>query len=543
MPKRIDRSTFLKGAIGCAAAVVSAEISYRWLRQPEPIPGQLRGPSVALGHRLRDGELADIPVESEPLRSTVVIVGGGIAGLSAAWWLDKQGCSDYVLLELEDEVGGNSCSGANSISKYPWGAHYVPLANSESRYVHMLFEELRIIQGHNSSGLPVYNELYLCHEPQERLFKDGAFQEGMVPRRGLQGEDKKQIARFFEIIKSFRQATGADGKPAFAIPLDLSSGDEQWIQLDNLSFSQWLQDNKFDAKPLFWYLNYCCRDDYGSTIERVSAWAGLHYFAGRRGVAANAELNSVVTWPEGNGFLVEKLKEQANGRVIASAAVTKIETVDGGAVITYFDSKTNRQHVVNSKYVIFATPRFLAPHIIAGYSAEAAHHPCYAPWMVANIIIKHIPASGTVSLCWDNVSYTSKSLGYVVANHQDITTREGEKVVTYYYPLSDEDPVAARRRLLSMSGHKWSEFIVEDLTSMHPGIDSEILSIEFCPWGHGMVSPTVGFIWGQGRSSMKKNYGNIFFANSDMSGMSNFEEAQYQGITAASNVLEQLTTT
>ena len=39
---------------------------------------------------------------------------------------------------------------------------------------------------------------------------------------------------------------------------------------------------------------------------------------------------------------------------------------------------------------------------------------------------------------------------------------------------------------------------------------------------------------------MKKGCGNILFAHSDMSGMSNFEEAQYHGVEAAKNLLAKL---
>jgi hypothetical protein len=32
---------------------------------------------------------------------------------------------------------------------------------------------------------------------------------------------------------------------------------------------------------LNWYMNYCCRDDYGATTNNTSAWAGIQYFASR----------------------------------------------------------------------------------------------------------------------------------------------------------------------------------------------------------------------------------------------------------------------
>ena len=118
----------------------------------------------------------------------------------------------------------------------------------------------------------------------------------------------------------------------------------------------------------------------------------------------------------------------------------------------------------------------------------------------------------------------SNSLGYVVATHQNITTRDGATVITYYYPLSQTDPVSARHKLLESTADQWSKSIVADLESMHPDIEEQITSIDIWPWGHGMVSPSKGFIWGDDRAKMQKETGKSIFAHSDMSGMSNFEE-------------------
>ncbi len=91
-------------------------------------PGRLLGADAALGHRLRTG---DIPEPTQTERAEVVIVGGGVAGLSAAWWLRRAGVDGVRIVELEDDVGGNAASGRNGVSRYPWGAHYVPLLTAE----------------------------------------------------------------------------------------------------------------------------------------------------------------------------------------------------------------------------------------------------------------------------------------------------------------------------------------------------------------------------------------------------------------------------
>jgi len=524
------------GLAGCGLAALVGKIGFDRIgykySPTKKFPCRMLGPSSKIGHRLRAMPAQNLERLSKET-TKVTIIGGGIAGLSAAWWLTKNGIDDFVILDLEKEVGGNSTSGQNQYGAYPWGAHYVPIPNSESAYVRQLFEELKIIQGYNQAGLPIYDELMLCHEPQDRLFKDGSFHEGLVPKRGLQKNESDDIARFFAKMIEFRLASGKDGKMAFTIPLDLSSQDEQFIKLDKISMSDWLKENGFATRPLLWYVNYCCRDDYGSTTDNISAC--------RRGTAANAEANAVLTWPQGNGFLVEKLRAPLARQIRTSALASQVRQVDEKVLTTYINEH-EKSTVIESDWVIFAAPRFVARHVIETSSNKTTGDfdftsLSYAPWMVANISLRRLPEAHGLAPAWDNVSYYSDSLGYVSANHQEISTRQKPVVITYYFPLSSKQPKASREELFKSSSEKWSKIIIDDLSAMHAGIEDEILSIDLWPWGHGLIRPSVGLIWGETRRQMKKVCGKILFAHSDMSGMSNFEEAQYHGVQAAKRVL------
>ena len=108
--------------------------------------GRNSGPSQNIGHLLRGNQ---IPRPSSERKVPVVIVGGGMAGLSAGWKLKKAGLHEFEILELEPECGGNSRFGENQVTAYPWGAHYVPLPTPESKAVRELFAELGIIQGYS----------------------------------------------------------------------------------------------------------------------------------------------------------------------------------------------------------------------------------------------------------------------------------------------------------------------------------------------------------------------------------------------------------
>lgn len=499
--------------------------------------GAILGASHDKGHRLRYGAF---PSPTRQKKVAVVIVGGGISGLSAGWKLDKAGFREFEILELEEEVGGNSRSGENQITAYPWGAHYVPLPTQESRAVRELFEELGVIEHYTSSCQPVYREEHLCFSPQERLYLHGTWQEGLLPVVGVTQNDLDQYDRFKEIIDRFKYRRGADGRKAFAIPMERSSRGKELLELDKISMRDFLQNNGLNSVPLHWYINYACRDDYGCDYSEVSAWAGIHYFASR-GDGGEAEGSTVLTWPEGNGWIVKQLKKKLRSYIRTNALVFRLENVSKHVIVDIYDTKENVTSRITAETVIFACPRYLAKYILAESRAGAADYIQefqYAPWLVANLTLKSFPVERTgAPIAWDNIIYDSDSLGYVVATHQSLRTHLRETVFTYYYPMTGGSPVRQRGRLLQTSWKTWADFILKDLSKPHPEIHKLISRLDVFRWGHAMVRPRPGFIWGEARREAAKLQGRIYFAHSDLSGFSIFEEAQYRGVLAAEQVL------
>jgi glycine/D-amino acid oxidase-like deaminating enzyme len=219
-------------------------------------PGTFSGANDTLGHRLRQ---PDFPPPTETRKLAVAIVGGGVAGLSAAWKLARAGCDDYLLLEMEAEAGGNSRAGKNEVSAYPLGAHYLPLPPREARATRALLAELGVLRGNPDAVHPDYDERYLCHAPQERLYKDGYWQEGLWPTLGVPAAERAQYTRFQEFIQQLRQQRDGSGRRPFALPLALSSRDPQRLALDRSNLRDWLLAQGYTAPGLHWLADYAGR--------------------------------------------------------------------------------------------------------------------------------------------------------------------------------------------------------------------------------------------------------------------------------------------
>jgi glycine/D-amino acid oxidase-like deaminating enzyme len=516
-----DRRTLIAGAAAVAAGAGA-----------EAIPGTLDGTSLARGHRLRRG---DFPAPSREERTRVAIIGGGVAGLSAAWTLAEAGVTDWTLLELEDRAGGNARSGRNAVSAYPLGAHYLPIPNPEAKGVLRLLERLGVVTGWEG-GKPVFDPYQVVADPDERLLHLGRWQEGLVPTRGLTAADRRDLDAFFAVMASFRDRVGRDGRPAFALPMELSSRDPDLLALDRLRFTDWLHTQGWRSPMLHAHVRYGCRDDYGTEPEHVSAWAGIHYWAGRRGAAANCDGDAVLTWPEGNGYLTGRMAQRLRAQIAPARIAFRVTATGDGVTIDSFDVATKATIRTHAEAAVLATPRFVTARLLGEGSPDIA----YAPWLVANITVDRLPAGPGAPLAWDNVSWTSPSLGYVVAGHQSLASTPGPTVLTWYYPLSDEAPAGARRRLLSTPLEDWQRMVRDDLLRTNPDLEGAIRRIDIWRWGHAMIRPVPGLFWSGRREAAARARPPLFFAHADLSGLSLFEEANYRGVKAAEDAMAML---
>jgi predicted NAD/FAD-dependent oxidoreductase len=511
-------------------------------RAPEPhYEGGWVGAQHERGHRLRDLKSGSLPAADVQRRAGVLVVGAGVAGLACARALTRAGVADVHVLDLEDGPGGNSRGHRMAAMACPLGAHYLPVPGEPATEVIELLEEWGLSRIEH--GRRVYDERSLCHSPQERLFLNGEWHDGLLP---LAGQSDETLAQY----RRFSAAVALAGKTlCFSIPTARAPWAAGHDALDAVTFNAWLDTQGFDAPALRTYLDYCCRDDYGAGSAQVSAWAGLHYFASRHGFRAPGahdaeEREGVLTWPQGNAWLTERLAAPLGERLHTGQVVLRVDEGRHQVSVDVWDTRTQRAERWTAAQVVLATPVFIAARLLAAPPSAlqlAASQMRYAPWLVANLQLdKALTDLGGAPLSWDNVIHGSPSLGYVNAMHQSTLPYPGPTVLTSYWALGGDsaDQLRARRaRLLNEDWSVWARVVLDDLARAHPDLPAKVKRVDLMRYGHAMSIPLPGVRGSAALKALSQVQGRVRFAHSDLSGYSVFEEACFHGVRAANQVL------
>ena len=549
--------------------------------KPDDITGGFTGIPHARGHLLRGDK--PWPTPSVIHTTRVVIAGGGVAGLAAARALRLKGMDDFTLLELEDEAGGNSRGGAVNGIACPLGAHYLPVPGDDANEVQDLLEEFGIRK--RIAGRWTYDERHLCHSPQERLFFNGAWQPGLLPVQGVGRDTLAQYQTFAALVAQARKAA------KWTIPLSKTTLAPVHSALVAITFVTYLNEHGLTDPHLRWYLDYCCRDDYGAGIATVSAWAGIHYFASRHGFSAPAgnntqdvgdsaeptnatapEHDGILTWPEGNAWLTRRLAAPLKERLHSGWVVVRIAAAKHGVEVDAFNPASQTLHRWVAARCIVALPIFVAARVVENppdFLRQAAASTRYAPWLVANIHIKApLQDRPGPAASWDNVIYggfdgtiaggagksgqgepgaqstfTGGGLGYVDATHQSLLPVPGATVLTHYRALGDVPE--GRKLLMDTPWATWRDAILAELSQAHPDIRAKATRIDITRYGHAMAVPIpqkngqIG-LWPSSnmhnqllnKEQSAFSAGPLAFAHSDWAGYSVFEEAFTMGHVA-----------
>lgn len=533
----------------------------------DDLPGGFTGAALERGHALRPmwqrlAQGLDLPAPAVVHRAPVVIAGGGMAGLAAARALELAGVQGAVLLDTQAAMGGNSQGGQVQGIACPLGAHYLPVPGDEAHEVQDWLEQLGVRQ--RVSGRWRYDERYLCHSPQERLYWQGAWHEGLLPVHGVGQRTLDQYALFEKRVSEAMRAA-AFAMPSIRVWQREGQLPASHAKLDAQRLDQWLAQQGLDDERLCWYLDYSCRDDFGAGLSRVSAWAGIHYFASRHGFHAArppSEHESdeggeqVLTWPQGNGWLAQQLVAGLKATQLQTdcSVIAVSEGASGVQVDVYHHGHQQHERWL-ARHCVVALPTFVAARVLRNapdFLRTVASRLDWAPWLVANIHIDRPLADYPgAEPAWDNVLYrdgNAGGLGYVDAGNQllDRISRQAT-VLSYYQALGDW--ADGRKQLMQQPFAFWRNRIVNTLSEPHPDLLQHATRMEITRYGHAMAIPRPGDQQLLSEITLKSNTskrkqllngervqalptpatGRLSFAHSDWAGYSVLEEAFTRG--------------
>lgn len=540
---RHSRRRFLAQSAAISVAAAASWLTHRQLNRPPPLTIHRIG--LPFGHQLRDGAFAGAQAPRAQ-DCEVLILGSGAAALSALWFLARLGQRNVILAEGLERNGNNAAFVHGDLCA-PGGAHYLALPSRESVALRAMLADLGILESGVDSDTPRYREADLVFAPAERLRYQGRWQEALLPQ---EDDDSR---RFFALIQRLKRARGSDGRKVFAIPIVLSSQDSAWRALDRLTFAQWLAREGYRSPSLLWYLDYCCRDDYGAGAAQVSAFAGLHYFAAR-----GHDSEAVLTWPDGLAHLSQLLRERSGLQALdalpdavtlhfsqpaaINASAVRIRELDDRVEVLLRDNGSGALTLLRARQVICAMPLMVAARVVENAAAYGllAGRGDYAPWLVSNFVLHRFPAEGAgEALAWDNVIHGSGGLGYVAASNQLIrVAKPARTVFTAYTALNQGDPAAVRAWLLNAPDAELLAFAAQDLVAAYGkgfwrAVDAVVINVR----AHAMRIPRPGYLDDAQLAAVRAHRSRLLFAHGDLGGYSVFEEAVFWGVEAARRVL------
>lgn len=460
------------------------------------------GDDFTIGHRLRDGDIPRLPVDSE--RSVdFVIAGGGLSGLVSAYYLRDH---DFLLLEQYDEPGGHATGRSYRGIDYSLGAAYM---GTNEGICGRLFDELGI----QPVTLPAT--------------KNSWYWEGKwYP--GISGKDQsivyREFSRFIDECKPVWKAMPS-GEPR--LPLTGS----ELSRLDAAVFGSGLSgyDKRFLLLLDSFLKSSCC-----AGLNQLSALAGYYL--------AQDLVSPSYVFKGGNPAiaraLLRALSQTGSGRVATGAFVWQIDIRDGGASVVY-SLKDGSTHRVNCRRVIVAVPPLVAARIIPALDDRAKAGLLsfkFGAYLVANFCMPRKTFRGAYDN-WVGSPFTFSDV--ILAETPYLATgtykHEMGSVLTVYQPYGNLSP--GRTLLLQGNRQAFASSLVEQLSKLVPQFQSNLEEVVLTRWGHAMVIARPG-LFARLAQLQAIDTGPVILAHNSMAGLPSAESAISAARLAADKAID-----
>ena len=295
----------------------------------------------------------------------VIIVGAGLAGLSTAYRLNKEGKS-FLILEQTPHIGGRIRTAA-----YP-----------EQVSAEVGLEEFWA----DNPSLEIFNELKIPMEKSATAFSSFLYKGKLMAftqetNREFLGSlfSKEEMARYIKWDIKMAELYKQLHNP----PID-----HGLMKLKEVSFSDWVRKTGGLSKKAQEFIRIESEPEYGTSWESISALEGIadwHIFSGK-GTGSYHIVG-------GNQQAALAIADHiGKDRILLNQQVTNIQSLPNGVIVTATDTADFKQHIYHAKYVVTTMPLFRLYEIqfdppLSAERSQAIYTQTWGSYFTAHVIL------------------------------------------------------------------------------------------------------------------------------------------------------------